>query len=349
MSVDADGPARAGVGDRSGAARPAQRFGDRLAEHVLRRQSQLVLGLDPDPALLWPHALELVGGVDAASAPPAVRAAAAVAAHCRLLIDAAGEHCVAVKPQLACFERLGAPGWSALSAVVGHAADAGLLVIADAKRGDVDVSARAYAQAFLGSTPSPFGPIAGLGADAMTVSPWLGTDSLEPFVEVARAAGAGLFVLVRNSNPGAVDLQDRELPDGTVSAVAARLVEALGRAAVGTHGLSDVGAVVGATASHQLGGLRELMPHAALLLPGVGAQGGRVGDLAAAFAVGPAGGLIAVSRALAQAYRQTGGQPAQAAASEAARLREQAWALAASAVPAGRPPATVHRPSTPPA
>src|SRR5579875_797297 len=168
----------------------AASFGDRLAERVVRRRSQLVLGLDPDPALLWPHALELVGGVDAASAPPAVRAARAVAAHCELVIDAVAEHCVAVKPQLACFERLGPAGWSALEQVIGRAREAGLLVIADAKRGDIDVTARAYAQAFLAETPSPFGSIPGVGADAMTVSPWLGSDSLEPFTSLAREAGA---------------------------------------------------------------------------------------------------------------------------------------------------------------
>src|SRR5579863_2749771 len=106
---------------------PAESFGDRLAERVVRRQSQLVLGLDPDPALLWPHALELVGGVDDSSAPPAVRAARAVTAHCRLVIEAVAEHCVGVKPQLACFERLGAPGWTALAEVVADARAADLL------------------------------------------------------------------------------------------------------------------------------------------------------------------------------------------------------------------------------
>jgi orotidine-5'-phosphate decarboxylase len=125
------------------------------------------------------------------------------------VIDAVRAECVAVKPQLACFERLGVPGWEALSEVVGTAQAAGLLVIADAKRGDIDVSARAYAQALIGDTPSPFGTIPGLGADAVTVSPWLGADSLAPFTEIARERGRGIFVLVRNSNPGAVELQDR--------------------------------------------------------------------------------------------------------------------------------------------
>lgn len=307
----------------------AESFGDRLAERVTRRQSQLVLGLDPDPALLWPHALELVGGVDDASAPPAVRAARAVAAHCALVIDAVAEHCVAVKPQVACFERLGAPGWEALVQVLAKAREADLLVIADAKRGDIDVSARAYAQAFMGETPSPFGSIPGLAADAMTVSPWLGRDSLEPFISTAREAAAGLFVLVRNSNPGAVELQDRTLADGSLSDLVARMVAELGAGGIGRSGLSDVGAVVGATAPEQLGRLRQLMPDAIFLLPGVGAQGGRIEDLRPVFTRGPASGVVSVSRGLVRAHRMSGGDPATAARREAARLREQAWALAA--------------------
>lgn len=328
MTADHDRPRTVELDGSSASRGAAESFGDRLAERVMRRESQLVLGLDPDPALLWPHALELVGGVDDQSAPPAVRAARAVAAHCALVIDAVAEHCVAVKPQLACFERLGVPGWEALMQVIARAHEAGLMVIADAKRGDIDVTARAYAQAFLGATPSPFGPIPGLGADAMTVNPWLGSDSLEPFIAVAREAGAGLFVLVRNSNRSAVELQDRELGDGNLSDLVARMVTALGAAGTGrVSGLSDIGAVVGATAPHHLGRLRELMPGVVFLLPGVGAQGGRIDDLGPAFTHGPASGLIAVSRGLVLAHRMSGGDPAAAARREAARLREQAWAL----------------------
>jgi orotidine-5'-phosphate decarboxylase len=301
---------------------PAVSFGDRLAEQVARRQSQLVLGLDPDPSRLWPHALELVGGVDDPSAPPAARASQAVAAHCRLLIDAAGDQCVAVKPQFACFERLGAPGWEALVDVIGYARAAGLLVIADAKRGDVDVSAAAYAQAFFGETQTPYGPVAGMGVDALTVSPWLGADSLAPFVEAARRRGSGLFVLARNSNPGAADLQDRELAGGTVSEAAATMIATLGVGGIGSSGLSDVGAVVGATAPHQLERLRTLMPNSIFLLPGVGAQGGQIADLAPAFAPGRAGGLVSVSRGIAYAFTQVGGDPADCARRESERLRD---------------------------
>ena len=304
-------------------------FGDRLAERVASRRSQIVLGLDPDPARLWPDAIRRADSRMPAG-EPAARAATAVAAHCALVIEATADECVAVKPQVACFERLGAAGWSVLAETVALARDHGLLVIADAKRGDVDVTAMAYAQAFLGETPSPYGSIPGLGADAMTVNPLLGRDSLEPFVTTARAHGRGLFVLVRTSNPGAADVQERALADGSaVSEHLADLVEDIGAPGVGHKGLSDVGAVVGATAPGRLAVLRERMPHAVFLLPGVGAQGGNVEELAPAFARGPAGGLISASRGIVAAHERAGGDPAAAAASEAARLRELAWRLAA--------------------
>ncbi len=306
------------------------RFGDRLAERVAARESQLVLGLDPDPARLWPAAIRRAEANGTVAAPPAMRAARAVAAHCSLAIEAAGEHCVAVKLQVACFERLGAPGWSALAETAARAREHGLLVIADAKRGDVDVTAAAYAQAFLGETPTPFGPVPGLAVDAMTVNPLLGRDSLEPFTTAARAHGRGLFVLVRTSNPGAGDLQERGLADGgSVSDVLAALVDEIGSAGKGQSGLSDIGAVVGATAPDRLQALRERMPHAPFLLPGVGAQGGRVEQLAPAFLPGRAGALIAASRGIVAAHEQTGGDPGAAAAREAARLRELAWRVAA--------------------
>jgi orotidine-5'-phosphate decarboxylase len=327
-------------------------FGDRVAERVASRGSQVVLGLDPDPGHLWPAALDLAdspagrsqdnlaarpggdipGGATARATDddsPAGRAARAVAAHCALVISATAEQCVAVKPQVACFERLGAAGWTALADTVTVAHEHGLLVIADAKRGDVDVTAAAYSQAFLGETPTPYGPVPGLGADAMTVNPLLGRDSLDPLITTARAHGRGLFVLVRTSNPGATDVQEQELANGgAVSDHLADLVDAIGIAGTGASGLSDVGAVVGATAPGRLAALRERMPRAIFLLPGIGAQGGRVEELAPAFAPGPAGGLVSSSRGIVAAYEQSGGDPAAAAAREAGRLRALARRLA---------------------
>jgi orotidine-5'-phosphate decarboxylase len=221
-----------------------------------------------------------------------------------------------VKPQLACFERLGAPGWAALSEVCATAREAGLLTIADGKRGDVPVTAAAYAQALVGETPTPWGAVPGLGADAFTANPLLGLDALEPLVAAAEKAGAGIFALVRTSNPGAADVEDLTTAEGPVHEHLARLVDGLAPRLQGEAGLSGMGAVVGATEPEHIARLRELMPHSIFLIPGVGAQGGRPELLGPAFAAGPAAALVAASRGIAA-------DPDPAAA--AARLRDAVW------------------------
>jgi len=221
-----------------------------------------------------------------------------------------------VKPQLACFERLGAPGWFALEEVCATAQEAGLLVVADGKRGDVPVTAAAYAQALVGETPTPWGAVPGLGADAFTANPLLGRDALEPLVEAAAAAGAGVFALVRTSNPGAADLQDLPAPEAPLHERLAGIVDQLSERLLGESGLSGMGAVVGATEPRHFARMRELMPRAIFLIPGVGAQGGRPELLGAAFAAGRAAGLVAASRGIAD-------DPDPAAAAE--RLRKVVW------------------------
>jgi orotidine-5'-phosphate decarboxylase len=307
----------------TGGMRP--HFGDRLAALVEERRSRVVLGLDPDPAALWPQAVERLGRGGAEPHLARIRTAEAVSEHCRAAIVAAGPACVAVKPQLACFERLGAPGWDVLEQVVAIAHDHGLLVIADGKRGDVPVTARAYAQALVGDTPGPFGAVSGLGADAFTANPLLGRDSLEPLADAAAESGAGCFVLVRTSNPGAAELQDEGEPP--LHERLARLVAELGAERLGDGGLSAVGAVAGATRPDHLARLRELMPHAIFLLPGVGAQGGRVEELGPVFAPGPAAGLVSASRSIVDAHRERGGDPASAAEAAAEELRAAVEAL----------------------
>jgi orotidine-5'-phosphate decarboxylase len=253
---------------------------------VEERRSQVCLGLDPaDPT------------------------AEAVAEHCRELIEQAGPACVAVKPQLACFERLGSAGWRALEVVVAAAGDAGLLVVADGKRGDVPFTAEVYAQGLFG----------GLGADAVTVNPLLGDDATEPFVTAAAEAGGGVFVLVRTSNPGAAQLQDAELEGRPLHEHLAGLVARHAGELAGSGGLSGMGAVIGATAPQHMSRLRELMPDSVFLIPGVGAQGGRPEDLGPAFAAGrPASVLVPAARSIAGA-----GDPA-AAAEE---LRAALWSV----------------------
>jgi orotidine-5'-phosphate decarboxylase len=273
------------------------------------------LGLDPDPAQLAPDSAP-----DADQAEPAERAATAVVEHCLGLIEAAGPACVAVKPQLACFERLGAPGWRALSEVCEAARRAGLLVVADGKRGDVPVTARVYGQALVGETETPWGPVRGLGADAFTANPLLGEDAIDALVEAAKAAGAGVFLLVRTSNPGAARLQDAPLGEAPLHEELAALVAERAAELAGESGLSGMGAVVGATAPQHLGRLRELMPDSVFLVPGIGAQGGRPEDLGPALAPDrPASVLVAAARSIA-------GADDPAAAAEG--LREAVWALA---------------------
>src|SRR5437899_13073452 len=169
-------------------------FSDRLAEAVRRKGSQLVVGLDPRVELL---PVELQG--EASSA-------AACARFCRGIVDAVAPVAVAVKPQSAFFEVLGPDGAAAFEEVCDYARAAGLLVIADAKRGDIGSTARAYAAAFL----EPRGADPPL-ADALTVNSYLGRDSVEPFLQACRLHGAGIFCLVKTSNPGGAEVQDLAL------------------------------------------------------------------------------------------------------------------------------------------
>ncbi len=229
---------------------------------------------------------------------------------------------MAAKLQLACFERLGAPGWRALEEVAAAARDAGLLVIADGKRGDVPITATAYGQSLFTGVETPFGPVAGLGSDAATVNPLLGADALEPLVEAAAASGAGVFSLVRTSNPGAADLLDLPVAGSPLHELLAGLVADLAERLSGACGLSAMGAVVGATEPRYLARLRALMPASIFLIPGVGAQGGAADRLGPAFAPHPAAAIVTASRSIANAD-----DPGSAAGA----LRDEVWAVAQSA------------------
>jgi orotidine-5'-phosphate decarboxylase len=275
-------------------------FADRLAAEVERKRSQLCVGLDPRPDLL---PVELRGDV---------------ARFCCGLIDAVAPHAVVIKPQLAFFEALGSAGFAAFEHVCRYARRAGLLVIADGKRGDIGSTARAYAAAYLeGDIPL---------ADALTVNPYLGRESVEPYLAAARRNGAGIFALVKTSNAGQ-DIQDVQLRDGRpLWQHVAEAVAEWGSDLVGDGGLSSVGAVVGATHPREVAEARRLMPQAVLLLPGVGAQGGSVSDLSRAFQSGPASAIVNASRSVNYAFRDAGGDFREAAGAEAARLKREIWA-----------------------
>ena len=275
-------------------------FADRLAAEVERKRSQLVVGLDPNIDLM---PVELRGDV---------------ARFCCGLIDSVAPHAVAVKPQLAFFEILGPAGMAAFDQVCTYARRAGLLVIADGKRGDIGSTARAYSDAYLEGEPPR--------ADALTVNPWLGRDSVEPFLGAVRRGGVGIFVIVRTSNASG-DLQDAVLKDGRpMWHYVAGLVDEWGEGTVGEVGLNSVGAVVGATHPRAVADARRLMPRSILLLPGVGTQGGVVADLTRAFQSGPASALVNAARSVNYAFRESGSDYREAAGAEAARLKQEIWA-----------------------
>ncbi|HKG04257.1 MAG TPA: orotidine-5'-phosphate decarboxylase [Conexibacter sp.] len=284
---------------------PTSHFADRLIDRVEATRSHLVVGLDPDLRELPPELLD--GVTDLAGAAMAVEAFATA------VIDGVAELVPAVKPQSAFFEALGSAGVAALERVEAHARAAGLLVIEDAKRGDIGNTMAAYAAAALGRVRIREDielPVH--DADAVTVSPYLGPESLEPMIEVARRFGKGLFVLVRTSNPASGEVQD-----GVYERVA-RMVDALGADGLGERGYADVGAVTGLTYPEQAPALRALMPRAILLVPGLGAQGGRPEDFAGFLDSDGLGAVAAASRSIAGGWRTREGEPALEAIREGA-------------------------------
>jgi orotidine-5'-phosphate decarboxylase len=291
-------------------------FPDRLANIVDEKRSQLLVGLDPRAELL---PVELRG-----EAHRSRRAAAdACGRFCRGLVDAVAPYVVGVKVQLAFFEALGADGSRAFEEVCAYARTAGLLVVADGKRGDIGSTARAYADAYLERSDDQE-PL----VDALTVSPYLGSDSVEPLIAACRRSGTGLFCLVKTTNAGSADIQDLALSDGRpLWHHIALLVNEWGEGLVGDRGLSSIGAVVGATYPRAVAEARKLMPQAILLLPGIGAQGATPADVARAFTSGPASALVSVSRSVIYAFRVDGADWRKAAAAEAARLRGEVWSV----------------------
>ena len=260
-------------------------FADRLCDAVEAKRSCVVVGLDPRPEQLPP---ELRPAPDAEAELVAER----FRFFNRHIIEAVAPHAVAVKPQIAFYEPYGPAGLSAYLDSVAFARENGLLVIGDIKRGDIGSTAAAYARAHLGPD----------GADAVTVNPYLGSDSLKPFIEAARSNGRGLFVLVKTSNPSAAELQDLEVDGEPLYLRVGRLVGKLGAEDIGASGYSLAGAVVGATQADSAARIREVMPHAVFLVPGFGAQGGKAAHCAPAFHPNGLGAVVNSSRGIIFAY-----------------------------------------------
>jgi len=299
---------------------PERHFADALLEACRRKRSQVVVGLDPRLDRL---PAELREG-DAAPGP-----AERILAFNRNVIDAVAESAAAVKCQIAFYEQLGCAGMAAYAETIRHAKNCDLIVIADAKRGDIASTASAYAAAHLGGHD---GGVDDFVADALTVNPYLGSDGVRPFVNAAVTTGRGLFVLVKTSNPSSTELQDLDCGGRPLYEHVASLVSAWGAPHKGEGGYSPVGAVVGATFPEELARLRALMPHTPLLVPGFGAQGGGVQDVLPAFDERGEGAVVNSSRGIifawhrapyAERFGEKGWRDAVRAA--AADMRDQLW------------------------
>ncbi len=268
-------------------------FSDRLYAAIRQRATPIMVGLDPRMEML-PPSLRPEGTLgDWAAQAQAYRD------FCCGVLDVVAPLVAVVKPQAAFFEELGPPGLQCRGMVISYAQSKGLLVILDGKRNDIGSTASAYAKGLLGrGGRSPW------GADALTVSPYLGDDSLEPFVDVAVERSAGVFVLVKTSNPGGRMFQDLECAGRRVYEHVAGMVEAWAERTGGECGYGAVGAVVGATYPEQLAELRRQMPRAWLLVPGYGSQGGTAKDVAGAFDARGFGAIVNNSRGILFAYRE---------------------------------------------
>lgn len=283
-------------------AQSISNFADRLAAAVRRTGTPVMVGLDPRLKQL-PAAIR--GDVQAGDVR---KVALTYTTFCREIIDVVAPLVGVVKPQAAFFEQLGPHGMLALGDVIRYAHEKGLVVVLDGKRNDIGSTATAYAQGMLGA-----GGASPWGADALTVSPYLGDDSLTPFVEVAKERGAGIFVLVKTSNPGGKMLQDLVVDDAPIYRRVGEFVNDLAQQTIGDCGYGAVGAVVGATYPEQLSELREAMPQTWFLVPGFGAQGGTAADVAAAFDEQGLGAVVNNSRGIIFAhsrepYAQTYGE-----------------------------------------
>ena len=268
-------------------------FADRLHNAVRTKHTSALVGLDPRferlPAPVVRSA-EQRGAADENALK-----ASAFEEFCFRIIDVVAPLVPAVKPQAAFFEELGPAGMAVLERVIRRAREAGLIVICDAKRGDIGSTAEAYARAYLaGEDPNA----AVWAADALTVNPYLGRDTLEPFVQVAQERGAGIYVLVRTSNPEAGTFQDRQTEGVPVYRAVADVVEAFAASTANSTEFGPIGAVVGATYPAELAELRAAMPHAPLLVPGYGSQGAGAADVTAAFTKEGLGALVNNSRGI---------------------------------------------------
>ncbi len=295
---------------------------DRMIKRIIDMKNPTVVGLDPKLSYIPNYIREKAYSEYGKTFEGA---AAAILEFNKGLIDAVCGLVPAVKPQCAYYEMYGWQGVKALCETIAYAKSKGLFVIADGKRNDIGSTMESYANAFLGETDIDGETLSAFGADALTVNGYLGTDGVNPALDICKAKDKGIFILAKTSNPSSGELQDKTLDGKTVYETMGDMCEKWGEDNIGEYGYSAVGAVVGATYPEQLKEMREKLPHTFFLVPGYGAQGGGAEGAAKAFDKNGLGAIVNSSRAIMCAYQKTNRNEkefAEAARDEVIRMRE---------------------------
>ncbi len=270
---------------------------DNLIEKIKQMDNPTVMGLDPRydmiPSSITSKYDKTIEG-----------ASLAIIEFNKALIDATYDIIPAVKPQIAFYEMFGIPGMLAFRETCEYAKKKGMVVIVDAKRGDIGSTAEGYSNAYIGRTPLLDKKEAIYDADFVTVNPYLGSDGIKPFVKDCAEYGKGIFIILKTSNPSSSELQDLKTDGEEIYKHMGKLINEWGKDLIGENGYSAVSVVVGATHPKQLEELRQIMPNAFFLIPGYGAQGGKAEDIALGFDQNGIGGIINASRSLMCAYKK---------------------------------------------
>ena len=273
----------------------------KLIDKIDKTGAPVVVGLDPTLAII-PEFLQRKYFDSMGETPEA--AGEAILSFNRAIIDSVCDLVPAVKPQIAMYEAFGVPGLIAYRQTVEYARSRGLIVIGDAKRGDIGSTSQAYAVAHIGSTQIGSRTYQAFGGDFVTVNPYLGSDGVKPFIDICNQEDKGIFVLVKTSNPSSGEFQDQLVGEDNMplyEKVARQVADWGSQSMDGEY--SNVGAVVGATYPEMAGVIRSLIPHAYILVPGYGAQGASGKDLKAFFNPDGRGAIVNSSRGIIAAYQ----------------------------------------------
>ena len=270
---------------------------DILIEKIKETQNSTVMGLDPKYDYLPEH-IKSKYSIDVEGA------CKGILEYNKALIDETYDIIPAVKPQIAFYEMFGLEGLKVFKETCDYAKQRGLIVIGDIKRGDIGTTAEGYSNAYLGKTLIGEKHYSIFDIDFVTLNPYLGIDSIKPFIDDCKNYNKGVFILVKTSNKSSSEIQDLVLEDGkTIYEKVGELVHGWGQELIGEYGYSSIGAVVGATHAEQLVSLRKVMPKTYFLIPGYGAQGGKAEDIARSFDNDGLGGIINASRSIITAYK----------------------------------------------